>query len=79
MIELKKISSLKWRQFLATDAGMEGMLYMRERTPSVIGGDSTQIIFEAGKSEGYKFALDRISEVIAIDINKDQDKNLENQ
>lgn len=48
------------------------MLYMRERTPSCPAGDATNIIFAAGKVEGYKMALDRISEVISLAEKKDE-------
>ena len=63
---------MQWRQFLDTKYGAEGMLYMRERTPSCPAGDATNIIFAAGKVEGYKMALDRISEVISLAEKKDE-------
>jgi len=45
---------------------------MRERTPSCPAGDATNIIFAAGKVEGYKLALDRISEVISLEEKKNE-------
>jgi hypothetical protein len=72
MIDLKKITTLQWRKHLASDAGMEGMLYLRERIPSVHKGTADEMIFEAGKVEGYKMAVDTISELIAMEQPKDQ-------
>jgi len=71
-LELQKITRLQWRRFLDTDFGKEGMLYMRERTPSCPAGDATNIIFAAGKVEGYKLALDRISDVISLEEKKNE-------
>lgn len=71
-MELQKITRLNWRRFLDTEHGKEGMLYMRERTPSCPAGDATNIIFAAGKVEGYKLALDRISEVISLEEKKNE-------
>lgn len=72
MVELQKITRLQWRRFLSTEFGTEGMLYMRERTPSCPAGDATNIIFAAGKVEGYKLALDRISDVISLEEKKNE-------
>ena len=67
MTELKKITKLRFRQFLDTDAGKEGMMFLREHTPSINEGDATKIIFNAGRVEGYKNAIDMISEVISME------------
>lgn len=72
MTELKKITKLSWRKFLFTDYGVEGMLYLRENIPSVQVGEANSMIFQAGKAEGYKQALDMISEVISLDEIKEQ-------
>ncbi len=42
------------------------MLFLRERVPSIARGDSDSVIFDAGRVEGYKQAIDTISEIIAI-------------
>lgn len=72
MTELKKITQLSWRKHLLSDAGVEGMLYLRERQPAINKGPADEMIFEAGKVEGYKEALDRISEIIAAEQKKEQ-------
>jgi hypothetical protein len=66
MIELRKVVTLAWRKFISSDAGTEGMLYLRERTPSIVKGDQHQMIFDAGRVEGYKQAIDTISELLAV-------------
>jgi hypothetical protein len=76
--ELKKITSLKWRQFLDTEAGREGMLWLREQQPGIHGkGEVHEVVFSAGFSEGYKKTLDKISDLLAGE-KKAEDKNLEN-
>jgi len=75
-MELRKVTQLRWKAFLASEYGAEGMLWLREHSPSVTATDSTAIIFAAGKIEGYRNALDRISEIIAKEPEKEQ--NLEN-
>lgn len=72
MTELRKITKLRFRQFLDTEAGKEGMLYLREQTPSIHAGDSTTIVFAAGITEGYKRAIDMISEVISLEEVKNE-------
>lgn len=72
MTELKKITTLRWRQHIASEAGMEGMLFLRERIPSVHKGTADEMIFEAGKVEGYKMAIDTISELLAVEPTKEQ-------
>lgn len=76
MTELKKQTQLDWRRHLLTDSGIEGMLFLRERAPTIHKGAADEMIFEAGKSEGYKMAMDMISEVIAVAPKKEI--NLEN-
>lgn len=66
MIELKKQTQLDWRRYLLSESGIEGMLFLREHSPTIHKGQADEMIFEAGKAEGYKMALDMISEVIAV-------------
>jgi hypothetical protein len=70
MAELKKITQLSWRKFLSTEAGRDGLLYLREKAPSIHAGESHEIIFAAGKVEGYKDCVDTISEVIGAEQEK---------
>lgn len=66
MTELAKATTLAWRRHLSTDAGVEGMLFLRERVPSIQKGDQHQMIFDAGRVEGYKQAIDTISELLVL-------------
>lgn len=66
MIELTKSTTLAWRRHIGSDAGTEGMLFLRERTPSINKGEQHQMIFDAGRVEGYKQAIDTISELLVL-------------
>lgn len=57
---------MTWRKFLQSPEGQEGMLFLREKVPSVLSGESHAIIFGAGKAEGFKIALDTISELLTM-------------
>lgn len=48
------------------------MLYAREKNPSIQKGTADEMIFEAGKVEGYKMALDVLSEILAVTPVKEQ-------
>ncbi len=76
MTELKKKTQLEWRRHLLTNEGIEGMLFLRERCPTIHKGNADEMIFEAGMSEGYKMAVDMISEIIAVAAKREE--NLEN-
>jgi hypothetical protein len=65
MIEVKRTTQLSWRKFLATEAGIEAMLYLRENIPNVAKSDAHGIAFDAGKAQGWKDCLNAISELIA--------------
>lgn len=69
--------TLSWRKFLQSDEGVKGMLYLREHVPTISVGDSHNIIFAAGKSEGYKNAIDTISEILAMA--KPKEEEIENR
>lgn len=51
---------------MATEAGLKGMLYLRENIPGVGAGETNQMIFYAGTAEGYKIALNKISDVLTL-------------
>lgn len=70
--EITKSTQLAWRKFLQSEAGVEGMLFLREKTPSVSKGESHAIAFDAGRVDGYKLACDTISEIIAIRQQKEE-------
>lgn len=77
MTELKKVTTLNWRKFLGTDAGLEGQLFLREREPSISPGEPHRMIFEAGKVEGYKMAINMISEILTL-VKDEKEINIEN-
>ncbi len=64
--EIRKVTTLAWRKMLATEAGMEGMLFLRESGPVIVKGENHQMIFDAGRVEGYKEAINKISDIIAV-------------
>lgn len=68
MTELKRTTNLSWRRHLLTEPGIEGMLYLRERTPVIVKGDAdaTGIIFDAGRTQGWKDCLDAIADIISV-------------
>jgi hypothetical protein len=65
-MELKKVTTLTWRRFLQTEAGIEGLLFLREKTPGIVKGLPHEVQFDAGYTQGYMKALDTISEIIAV-------------
>ncbi len=75
-VDLNRAIQLSWRRHLLTEAGMAGMLYLREHSPTVQKGGAEAMIFDAGRIEGYRLALDFIGEIIAADQVKEE--NLDN-
>lgn len=73
MTDPKKVTKLSWRRFLQTDAGMEGMLFLRERVPSISKGQPHEVQFDAGRSEGYKQCLDTIMALLSVEETKEVD------
>lgn len=69
--ELRKATQLAWRKHLISEYGIEGLLVLREMTPTVGVGDSHNIIFQAGKVEGYRMAIDALQSIIASEEKKD--------
>jgi hypothetical protein len=55
---------MAWRKHLGSEAGVAGMLFLRESTPSVIPGQG-ELAFQAGLVEGWRRCLDNIPNVIA--------------
>lgn len=73
-MDLQTVTQLKWRQFLATEAGIEGMLFLRENEPSVTKGQQPHdMIHDGGRIEGYKECLMKITDILAIKQKKDVD------
>lgn len=64
--ELRRATRQAWRKFLHSEPGVGGLLFLREQAPSVGGGgESHSIIFQAGKVEGYREAINKIYEISA--------------
>lgn len=76
--ELKKVTQLSWRRFLQTAEGIEGMLFLREQTPNIPKGQPHEVQYDAGKVEGFRFALDAIQDMIASQ-EKPQSNNFDNE
>lgn len=62
--EVRRVTNLRWRNFLATQEGQEGLAFVREQAPRVTKGDADGMVFDAGRIEGYLLCLDRIVELI---------------
>lgn len=75
--ELRKITAVRWRNFLSTTEGKEGLEYVKSKAPRVTRGDSHGMVFDAGRVEGFGEALDRLGDILQP---KEiiQDKDLEN-
>ncbi len=73
MTEIKKVSQLAWRRFLQSEAGVEGLLFLREKTPVIRKGLPHEIQFDAGRATGYAEAIETISEIIAAEPQKQVD------
>lgn len=65
MVELKKTTKLAWRRFLQSDAGQEGMLYLREKIPGIQKGEQHAMVYDAGYTQGFIRAIDTIPDLIA--------------
>lgn len=55
------------------------MLYLRERVPTIVTGDSHEIILQAGVVKGYNKALDTIPEVLGKTDDEQKLSDLENK
>ncbi len=63
-MEVSKVTTLAWRKFLQTQAGLEGMLYLRSRTPSIPKGQPHEMIFDGGRVQGYAEQNDAIANLL---------------
>jgi len=72
--ELKKVTQLAWRRLIRSEHGIEGMLVLKERAPTVgTTGESHSILFQAGEVQGWNKALKAIYDLVAPDSASDQD------
>lgn len=68
-----------WRNFLSSPHGQEGLAYWKDQRPRV-GSEPTPHLFakNAGKSDGYDEAIDKLEEMLIDDPNlKSQEPELE--
>lgn len=77
-LEVKKITHLKWRQFLDTEAGKEGVAWLHEMQPSIPKGQPHEVQYDGAFSEGYRYCLSKITNLLAVEPESNADKNLEN-
>lgn len=75
-MEITRVAQLAWRRFLSTEHGTAGLLHLREMTPTVQKGAEHEMVFDSGRVEGYRIALDRIYELVAAE--QDKQDQLEN-
>jgi hypothetical protein len=75
MIEPKKQTLSLWRRFLSSDEGSELLRYIGQYMPTVGRGDGQQIIFDAGKVEGYRECLTRFEKLLDQDKQKESEDN----
>ncbi len=67
MEDVSRTTKNAWNRFLLSPAGLEGMLYLRERMPEINSTNDSGIILEAGVGKGYRRALDLLSQFTAAD------------
>ncbi len=70
-MELRKVVQLSWSRFLSTEAGTEGVLYLKDRAPSIHKGPPHEMHFDAGVLVGYNRAIDVLREIIAQEPKKE--------
>ena len=75
MSTLRKVTMIATRRFLASESGMETMLWLRENAPSAARGDADSMIFDLGRIVGYKECLDRMAEITPVDPVKDSSED----
>lgn len=63
------------RRFLASESGMEAMLWLRENAPNANRGDADSMIFDLGRIVGYKECLDRLAEITPVDPVKEKSED----
>ena len=64
MTEITRATQQAWRRHLGSEAGVAGMLRLREATPFVIPSEGG-VEFQAGIVEGWRRCLDYIPNIIA--------------
>ena len=75
-VDITKQDRIAWRRFLGSEPGINGMLWLREQIPGVGTGEPHEMIFHAGIAEGYKKAIDKVSEVLTL--RDESPENLDN-
>lgn len=79
MTSVRRITTLRWRTFLSSPEGIEGVSYLRDTAPRGSGSEPHTIIFGAGKTEGYAECMDRLIGIPDIEPGKTPfDSDLEN-
>lgn len=77
LTSIKKVTQLSWRRHLLSEAGIEGQLVLREGCPLIPGGgEAHNIIFAAGRAEGWRLCIEAMHNLIAVE--KQVSESLEN-
>lgn len=64
MIELTKGERTEWRQFISKGAGLKAMLLLEQIKPGITeDAHEHNIIFRAGKEQGYNACLNELREL----------------
>lgn len=51
---------------MSTSEGQEGLTFLRESVPTIACEDSHQIIFNAGRAQGWADCLKKLEEIIGV-------------
>lgn len=73
MLEVKKVTKLKWRQFIATEAGQEGLEWFKSNYPGIGTGEPHEIIFAAGRARQHHEDVEALVSLIDIVEKPEQD------
>ncbi len=74
MLKLSKHTQLSWGKFLSTEAGKDGIAYLRERTPTIIKAPNPhEMVFDSGKAAGWTSCVEEFLKMIEKDFEKNID------
>lgn len=77
MTEISKATSLRWRNFLKSPEGIEGLLFLNEMVPGIQKDAlAHNMVYDSGKAEGFRYALYVMKEMIGVQ--KQEEGSLEN-
>jgi hypothetical protein len=68
-MELPKTTSIGWKKFADTEPGIRGLLWLNENQPVISKGPENEMLFDAGRVEGYRECLRRIEALQIVQNN----------